>query len=287
MDKFEQTAKLISNVESLMERRENAQHTLELTNKHLDNLVPDTVELLLDFQTRVNIAHSLLTFSVGNYADEVGIFRDIFPVGCQMEHYVGSSHNKEAVTILDDILIRITQAYEGVPLALILNKLGLSLKEQERALFRLVMCCMGHGISPDDDYEWTDTCKALNIPEPTNGYGYDGPLYLDDEFSELAEDYLKAHYDFDDPNAVFAVQYRDMHTAIHHLYVCEDRDTAEMLYDHLKAGGGGIYEDDDVLEDLEINFRSPPEDYKYRPIIVVNQNNVLDLYGDQHPEFVS
>lgn len=94
------------------------------------------------------------------------------------------------------------------------------------------------------------------------------------------------------PNSVtrlYGAQYRDMHTAIHHVTVCSDRASAKRLVKHLdqhEAFPKSLSSDAEdaafpcnVIADIEINFRRPPAEYRERKLVIVNADTVVpDVY---------
>lgn len=61
----------------------------------------------------------------------------------------------------------------------------------------------------------------------------------------------------------YAVQYRDMHTAIHHIAVFENEDVAREYKDYIIEAEQHPLTDppEGYIDDVEINFRHPPERY--------------------------
>jgi len=85
-----------------------------------------------------------------------------------------------------------------------------------------------------------------------------------------------------------AVQYRSMHTALHHLALFENAVAAQSAFDGLKASSD--IEDPNeynftvemcmakCIDDIEINFRDVPTEYRGESLDIINEHNKLDLY---------
>lgn len=79
----------------------------------------------------------------------------------------------------------------------------------------------------------------------------------------------------------YAAQYRDMHTGIHHLIICEKRKQVASILDVMKETETleQVFMFDS-LDDIEINFRNPPVKYKEENLSIVNESrhDVPDVY---------
>lgn len=79
----------------------------------------------------------------------------------------------------------------------------------------------------------------------------------------------------------YAVQYRDMHTAIHNLIICRECAVAHAVFDLIEKEETEALQDMFIihgLQTIEINFRNPPMQYNDEKLNIINQNAV-DLYG--------
>lgn len=87
----------------------------------------------------------------------------------------------------------------------------------------------------------------------------------------------------------FGVQYRSMHSAIHHVTVCSDKRSATRLLSHLREHSA--YPDNlhvqltddplrfDTVADIEIDYRRPPQRYREIPLVIVNgEGGIPDVY---------
>lgn len=84
----------------------------------------------------------------------------------------------------------------------------------------------------------------------------------------------------------FAIQYRDMHSAIHHLCVCSSEEYAQWLYDYIKDNEE--FPDDNqqagIIADFEVDFHNVPEEHNGELIDVIvshtdgRYTEVLDCY---------
>lgn len=79
---------------------------------------------------------------------------------------------------------------------------------------------------------------------------------------------------------LYAVQYRNMHTAIHHFSIFDDRDAAVAAAETWKENGTpGPGFEEHWLDDFAIHWKYPPKycPYTDEPIEVVNQP--FDCHG--------
>lgn len=85
--------------------------------------------------------------------------------------------------------------------------------------------------------------------------------------------------DVEDP--LYAVQYRDMHTAIHNLVMCEDEDVAhDLLREFHAEEQWPLWASDDgrahgIADTVEIDYRCPPRSHGGRRLVIVNNDNGL------------
>lgn len=87
---------------------------------------------------------------------------------------------------------------------------------------------------------------------------------------------------------IYAVQYRDMHTACHRFALIEDPDVATVCFRCLAYCKLHYRESPTicnyVLDDVEIDYRRPPTEYHHGrtgtdyQVIIVNNNNIPDVY---------
>lgn len=81
--------------------------------------------------------------------------------------------------------------------------------------------------------------------------------------------------------SLFAVQYRDMHTAVHNLAIFLRKAEAQDLLEYLQGTESWPPDQPDGLHaNIEINYRNPPTEYKGTSIEIINpeRNNQPDVY---------
>jgi len=80
---------------------------------------------------------------------------------------------------------------------------------------------------------------------------------------------------------LYGMQYRSMHTAVHHVAIFCDRKKARELERHLKNHEMFPAEPiDGCVADIEINFRRPPDEYRDSKLFILNAGAVIpDVYG--------
>lgn len=88
-------------------------------------------------------------------------------------------------------------------------------------------------------------------------------------------------------NKIPAVEYRNMHDAIHHLSTFNNRKDAEECYDMLKDIENLEFENDNdyivylemafskSIDDFEVDYRTIQQDLTYD---IINKDNIIDIY---------
>jgi hypothetical protein len=80
---------------------------------------------------------------------------------------------------------------------------------------------------------------------------------------------------------LYGMQYRSMHTAVHHVAIFHDRQTARGMEQHVRKHEMLPTEPiEGCVADIEINFRQPPAAYRDAELVIVNAGAVIpDVFG--------
>lgn len=84
---------------------------------------------------------------------------------------------------------------------------------------------------------------------------------------------------------LYAAQFRDMHTAVHHLAIYRESKDAKKCVSHIRRHETlprGEFEQKSLVEIVDINFRTPPTQHKDQKLCIVNAK--VKASGAQIPD---
>lgn len=81
----------------------------------------------------------------------------------------------------------------------------------------------------------------------------------------------------------YAVQYRNMHDALHYLAICNNITVANDLFDLIESEETEAIQDYMIIQHIEIvaiNWRNPPRKHNDESLKIINQTplNIPDIY---------